>query len=78
MTARRHSRKIYELDIQIKKETFQKHTPRYIKEIKLEKKPEFKVGDVIKLTDIFKEGDVVSVTANSKGKGFAGDRIRSL
>lgn len=49
-----------------------KTTPRYLKEIKLDKKPEFNVGDVIKLTDIFKAGDVVSVTANSKGKGFAG------
>lgn len=47
-------------------------TPRYLKEIKLDKKPEFNVGDVIKLGDIFKLGDVVSVTAVSKGKGFAG------
>ena len=32
---------------------------------------EYKVGDVIK-SDIFTEGDIVKVSANSKGKGFQG------
>jgi large subunit ribosomal protein L3 len=53
-----------------------KETPktlsRFIREIRLEEKPEFKVGDQIKVSDIFSEGDKVSVTGTSKGKGFAG------
>lgn len=47
-------------------------TPRYIKEITLKSEPKYAVGDTIKLSDIFKAGDVVSVTAVNKGKGFAG------
>jgi large subunit ribosomal protein L3 len=46
--------------------------PRYIREIRVEKEPEFKIGDEIKASDIFKAGDVVAVTGTSKGKGFAG------
>lgn len=46
--------------------------PRYIKEIRLEKEPEFKVGDEILASQIFKKGDVVTVIGTSKGKGFAG------
>src|SRR3989344_2400352 len=29
-------------------------TPRYLKEIRLDKEPNYKVGDVIKVSDIFK------------------------
>ncbi len=47
-------------------------TPRYLKEIRLTEEPSYKVGDVIKVSDIFKAGDVVSVTAINKGKGFEG------
>lgn len=47
-------------------------TPRYIKEVKLDKEPEFKVGDTVKLTDIFNAGDVINVIGVTKGKGFAG------
>lgn len=46
--------------------------PRFLREVKLEKEPEQKVGDTINAPDIFKPGDVVSVTGISKGKGFAG------
>jgi len=46
--------------------------PRFLREVKLEKEPEQKVGDEIKVSDIFRPGDVVSVTGISKGKGFAG------
>jgi large subunit ribosomal protein L3 len=46
--------------------------PRYIKEVKIQKDSEIRVGDLIKLADIFKKGDVVTVTGTSKGKGFAG------
>src|SRR3990172_4237090 len=46
--------------------------PRYLREIKLNSDPDVKVGDVITLTDVFKKGDVITVTGTSKGKGFAG------
>jgi large subunit ribosomal protein L3 len=46
--------------------------PRFLREVKLEKEPEQKVGDIISVAEIFKPGDVVSVTGISKGKGFAG------
>ena len=46
--------------------------PRFLREVKLDKEPEVKVGDVINLTDIFKKGDLIAVTGISKGKGFAG------
>jgi large subunit ribosomal protein L3 len=49
-----------------------KKAPRFLREVRLEKKPEVKVGDVINVSDIFEKGDLVSVTARSKGKGFAG------
>lgn len=47
-------------------------SPRYIKEIRLTEEPSYKVGDVIRVSDVFKAGDVVSVTAINKGKGFEG------
>ena len=46
--------------------------PRFLKEIRLDKEPEFKVGDIIAVADIFKAGDIVSVSGISKGKGYAG------
>jgi len=44
---------------------------RYIREERTENKEQFKVGDKIDAS-IFKEGDKVSVSGISKGKGFAG------
>jgi large subunit ribosomal protein L3 len=46
--------------------------PRYLREVGLEKEPEVKVGDTIKASDIFKAGDIVTITGTSKSKGFAG------
>ena len=46
--------------------------PRYIKEVRLKNEPKYNIGDVINASDVFKKGDVVSVAAVSKGKGFAG------
>lgn len=46
--------------------------PRFLKEVRMEEEPTFKVGDVIRAVDIFKVGDIISVTGKSKGKGFAG------
>lgn len=50
-----------------------KKAPRFLGEIRL-KKPveELKVGDQIKVADIFQPGDEVKVTGWSKGKGFTG------
>lgn len=49
-----------------------KTAPRFLREVRLDLKSKQKVGDQVKVTDIFKKGDVVSVTGVSKGKGFAG------
>ncbi len=46
--------------------------PRNLQEVRFTKEPEFKVGDVVTVSDIFKPGDIVSVSGISKGKGFAG------
>jgi len=52
--------------------------PRYLREVRVEKEPEsvtgqtLKIGDEIKVSDIFSPGDVVAVSGVSKGKGFAG------
>lgn len=56
----------------LQKTSKDKKFPRYLREIKLDEKPELNVGDEVKPSDIFKVGDVVSVTGTSKGKGFAG------
>jgi len=46
--------------------------PRYLREVRLDKEPEFKVGDTLKASDIFNKGDIIAVSGISKGKGFAG------
>lgn len=46
--------------------------PRFLQEVRLDKEPEFKVGDILNASEIFKRGDVIAVTGISKGKGFAG------
>lgn len=46
--------------------------PRFLKEVRLEKKEELKVGDEINPFEIFKVGDEVEISGVSKGKGFAG------
>ncbi len=49
-----------------------KSFPRYLREIRLDKEPTLKVGDVVNVKDVFRPGDVISVSGVSKGKGFAG------
>jgi len=49
-----------------------KMAPRFLREIRLKKEPELKVGDILNIKDIFKKGDKIAVTGKSKGKGFAG------
>lgn len=45
---------------------------KYIKEFRLEKESEYKVGDIISAFDIFNTGDKVIISGTSKGKGFQG------
>jgi large subunit ribosomal protein L3 len=47
-------------------------TPRFLREVKINEGSNLKVGDEIKIADVFKKGDKVTVTGVSKGKGFAG------
>lgn len=50
-----------------------KKGPSFLSEEKLNEEPtDIKIGDTIKLTDIFSVGDIVKVTGTSRGKGFAG------
>jgi len=44
---------------------------KFIRELRLPSAPEYKVGDIIGV-DVFSEGEMVDVTGNTKGKGFAG------
>jgi large subunit ribosomal protein L3 len=46
--------------------------PRYLREIRTNSEPDVKVGELIFVSDLFKKGDIVSVSGISKGKGFAG------
>jgi large subunit ribosomal protein L3 len=49
-----------------------KKAPRFLCETRLDGESEYKIGDIIKVSDIFSSGDRVAVTGVSKGKGFAG------
>lgn len=48
--------------------------PLFLREVRLENEETNlpKAGDVIKASDVFKQGDIVDVIGISKGKGFAG------
>lgn len=46
--------------------------PRFLREVALDKEPEFRPGDIVSVSDIFKVGDRLQITGTSKGKGFAG------
>ncbi|MFC1627083.1 50S ribosomal protein L3 [Patescibacteria group bacterium] len=46
--------------------------PRFLREVKLNDKPELKIGDQVKLVDVFKLNDAVKATGITKGRGFAG------
>jgi large subunit ribosomal protein L3 len=67
-----HLRKVLQEQSTKNKEQKQNKFPRFLREVRLDKEPEFKVGDEITASKIFKRGDVVVVTGTSKGKGFAG------
>lgn len=46
--------------------------PRYLREVRLNRKLDIKVGDEVTPDQVLKKGDVIQVTGISKGKGFAG------
>jgi large subunit ribosomal protein L3 len=46
-------------------------TVRVLRELRYDSAPNFSLGDILK-ADVFDEGELVDVTATSKGKGFAG------
>jgi len=56
----------------LKKTSTKEFSPKFLREIRLEKEAEVAVGDQIKASDIFKVGDKIAVSGTSKGKGFAG------
>ena len=45
---------------------------KYMRELKLEDISGFDVGNVIKVEDMFKDGDIIDVSGKSKGKGVQG------
>ncbi|HOK44216.1 MAG TPA: 50S ribosomal protein L3 [Thermoclostridium caenicola] len=47
-------------------------TKRYLREFRLDDISGYEVGSVIKVEDMFKDGDKVDVSGISKGRGFAG------
>lgn len=53
-------------------DTTPKTFPRFVREVRVTEEPKYKVGDIVKASDIFVSGDTISVTGTSKGKGFAG------
>lgn len=47
-------------------------SPRYLREVRVKEESDLKIGDAVKVVDVLKRGDMVTVTGISKGKGFAG------
>ncbi|MBX3459562.1 MAG: 50S ribosomal protein L3 [Planctomycetes bacterium] len=45
---------------------------RRLREVRLEKAAELKAGDVVKVSDVFKEGEWVDVCGTTKGRGYQG------
>lgn len=56
----------------LKGTTNENRVPRFLVEVRTSKEPTLKVGETVKLTDIFRKGDIIQVMGISKGKGFAG------
>lgn len=47
-------------------------TPRFVREVRLNKASEHKVGDKIAIDQVLSPGDIVYATGTSKGRGFTG------
>jgi large subunit ribosomal protein L3 len=56
----------------LKGATTDNKAPRFLAEVRLKSEPDVKVGDKITVENIFRPGDIISVSGISKGKGFAG------
>lgn len=71
-SSRREKNTSKSLQGHLKETSKDKIYPRFLQEIRVEKEPEVKVGDIVNASEIFNKGDVVEVSGISKGKGFAG------
>ena len=49
-----------------------KQNKKILKEIRIDEIKDFKIGDKVKINQIFKEDEKVTISGISKGKGFAG------
>lgn len=49
-----------------------KNTPRFFREVKVEKVDDYELGAPVVVAEILEAGDIVDVSGTSKGKGFAG------
>ncbi|MDQ2087581.1 50S ribosomal protein L3 [Herbivorax sp. ANBcel31] len=61
------------------KGVFSKHKispKKHLKEFRVDEADKFEVGQEVKVTDMFEDGDKIDVTGISKGKGFAGPMKR--
>lgn len=56
----------------VKSEDNKKTAPHFLREVRTDEVGDLKVGQSVNLPDVFSEGDTVTVTGVSKGKGFAG------
>jgi large subunit ribosomal protein L3 len=61
-----------EKKIKSKKGAKSKKAPLYLREIRVEQMPKLKVGDEIRVGQVFKVDDKVKITGWAKGKGFTG------
>lgn len=61
-----------EKKIKPKKGAKSKTAPKFLKEFRVDKLPKLKIGDEIKVGQVFKVEDKVKVTGWAKGKGFTG------
>lgn len=48
------------------------HTPRFLREVRVDDASEASVGSLLKVEEVFAAGDIVNVAGTSKGKGYAG------
>lgn len=48
------------------------HTPRFLREVRVDDNSDVTVGTTLKVEEVFAAGDIVNVAGTSKGKGYAG------
>jgi len=48
------------------------YIPKFLREVRVKEKPNYKPGDLLTISDFFSPGDKVKITGVSKGRGFAG------